>query len=1007
MKRIFALIILGLCFTVSSFSQYYSTGQDPAHLKWKQINTNDFRIVFPSEYEAKARYLATLFQDLKGKGGKDLNRIPKKFSVILHTQTATSNGLVAWAPKRMELYTTPPQDDDTQAWLDHLATHEYRHIVQMDKLEQGFTRALNFIMGQQATALVVGLYVPSWFMEGDAVCTETAMSKSGRGRRASFEQELKAQLLEKGSYSYDKAVLGSYKDFVPNRYTLGYYLVGKSRVNYGDQFWDNTLNKVGSSPFNINCFSSGLKNGMSDKRSVFYRKMKKKQDDLLQCKLTIDPINWDEVEMLNTHRDGKLMLYADVTSELKWEWQNQDLALNKTPAESLINEQDIFTNYRYPHIGDNNKILLMKSGLADAMSFISIDSVGEEKMVYVPGFDYRTGFDVNDETLLWAEQKAHLRWQHADKAIIVSYDLRSKIKRKYKLNNNCFAPVFSSDGKRILSVELNSKGESSLLIIDTKSASILKRIRAEDNEFFMTPQWAKNDESLVLIIQSNGSKRLVEIDLTTEKKQILYNAGKTNISQAKVDTDYVFFTSSYTGIDNVFAYKWQNGNVYQLTSSRFGAKDSYYHQIKNKLYYSDYSSNGYKPVSVNLDSCLWEKQEGEQKVFALAENLSSQLGERLSPDTVRFNQWDVKAYSRLNHMFKFHSWAPLFVAPNDAQFDIGISASSQNLLNTLFTTVGYRKKKGFDQGLFYLNLSYQRFFPIFNSKIEYGKRSLLHRQDFQHPENKTVINLPLNTEWKELEWENSITFPFNLSSGKHMTFLKPKFSYNIYKRTNYKSRVLDNENGFTDIVKKRENININKIEYQLYFSHSIKSSQRDLQSPWAQFLRFDVRSSPSKESKAGRIWSGIGQFYFPGFAKHHSLSVYAGFQHRSKLNTIFGNSVKSPRGISNLVGLDCSTMSLDYRMPIAYPDWSVGKLAYIKRVKMNTFVDYGIEKGEVGIAENLIQFDNRITSVGLEFTADMHVLRLPIPLNLGFRLGYEDKTNAIFGNLLLSYSLSF
>lgn len=177
--------------------------------------------------------------------------------------------MVAWAPKRMELYATPPQDDDTQAWLDHLATHEYRHILQMDKLERGFTRVLNAFLGQQATALVVGLYLPPWFMEGDAVCTETAMGESGRGRSAEFEQELKAQLLEKGAYSYDKAVFGSYKDYVPNRYTLGYYLVGKSRINYGDELWDKTLNKIGEAPMKVNCLSSSLKLGMLNKRNAF------------------------------------------------------------------------------------------------------------------------------------------------------------------------------------------------------------------------------------------------------------------------------------------------------------------------------------------------------------------------------------------------------------------------------------------------------------------------------------------------------------------------------------------------------------------------------------------------------------------------------------------------------------------------------------------------------------------------------------------------------------------
>jgi hypothetical protein len=1006
MKSIFSFILLMLLASVS-LAQYFSTGQDPASTKWKQINTAEFRIVFPAEYEVKARYLAALFQDLKNKGGKDLNHTPKKFSVILHTQSATSNGMVAWAPKRIELYATPPQNDDTQSWLDHLATHEYRHIIQIDKLERGFTRVLNAFLGQQATALVLGLYLPPWFMEGDAVCSETALSESGRGRSAEFEQELRAQLLEKGAYTYDKAALGSYKDFVPNRYTLGYYLVGKSRVHYGDDLWDMTLKKIGEVPMKVNCFSSGIKLGMLNKREAFFQEMKKKQDAWLQADFSIESIDWEEVKELNTHKDGKLMLYADVMSELQWEWQVQDSKIEKTLAEALIEKKAIFTNYCHPHVDNQDCLLLMKSGLADALSFVKLDAKGNEEDVFTPGFGYGTGFDYKNNKLLWSEYQAHLRWQHADKAVIVSYDIQTGNKKKYKLEKNCFAPVFSADGKKILAVEVDSNGESSLLIIDEASGKHINRITAKDHEFFMTPQWAKNDQSVVLIVQANGGKNLIEIDITNEKRKLLYQAGTTNISQPHVSDKYVFFTSSHTGIDNVFAYEWENGQISQLTSSRFGARDPYYQQVENKLYYSDYSSDGYKPIKLDLNSCMWKEQEGKQHEFTLAEQLSDQLGEKLQPDTTKLDQWQVEPYSRLAHSFNFHSWAPLFISPDDGTMDIGISASSQNLLNTLFTTVGYKKEEGFDKGQLYLNLSYQRFFPIFNSKLEYGKASFAYFGKRENINTEEEDTLPLDTEWRQLEWENSVTLPFNLSSGKHSTFLRPKFSYNIFQFTNYQTRITSPE-----FNPQSYNLNIadrtfEELEYQLFFSHSIKASQRDLQSPWAQFLQFDYRNSPSKASNAGCIWSGIGQFYFPGFAKHHSLSFYAGYQNRSELNTIFGNSIKSPRGVSDLFGLDCSTMSLDYRLPIAYPDWNLGGLAYIKRVKMGAFVDYGMEKGEFVSDENLIQFDNRIASVGLEFTADMHVLRLPVPLNLGFRLGYENETSAVFGNLLLSYSLAF
>ena len=237
-------------------------------------------------------------------------------------------------------------------------------------------------------------------------------------------------------------------------------------------------------------------------------------------------------------------------------------------------------------------------------------------------------------------------------------------------------------------------------------------------------------------------------------------------------------------------------------------------------------------------------------------------------------------------------------------------------------------------------------------------------------------------------------------------FLTPKFSYNILSSTDFQTRITSPEFVPQSYNLSIANGTLEELEYQVFFSHAIKFSQRDLQPSWAQYIQMDYRYSPMGDYNVGNVRSGIGLFYFPGFAKHHGLSVYAGYQQRSKLNDSFGNSIKSPRGVSNLYGQDCMIMSLDYRMPIAYPDWSMAGLAYIKRIKMGAFVDYGLEQGSYISNDAQINFDNRFTSAGLEITGDMHVLRLPIPLNVGFRIGYENETNAVFGNLLLSYSLA-
>ena len=157
--------------------------------------------------------------------------------------------MVPIAPLRAEFYEMPSQNIYPQIWQDQLTLHEYRHVVQINKMRQGMTQGLYYIFGEQGVALVMGLWLPFWFIEGDAVYSETILSKSGRGRVPEFIYTLKAQVLDKKIYKYDKASFGSYKDFVPDHYTLGYQLVAKGIENYGIEMWDRTLDRVARRPY--------------------------------------------------------------------------------------------------------------------------------------------------------------------------------------------------------------------------------------------------------------------------------------------------------------------------------------------------------------------------------------------------------------------------------------------------------------------------------------------------------------------------------------------------------------------------------------------------------------------------------------------------------------------------------------------------------------------------------------------------------------------------------------
>lgn len=988
------------------FGQYYSTGQDPASVHWKQINTENFQIIFPQEYEEKAKYMAAVFQDLIQKGGKDLQHKPKKFSVVVHTRSATTNGMVAWAPKRMELYNTSAPDNDAQLWIDHVTTHEYRHVLQIDKLEQGFTRFLNFVFGQQATMVVVGLYLPPWFLEGDAVGFETAFSEAGRGRLPYFEQELRAQLLEKGSFSYDKAINGSYQDFITNRYKLGYYLVGKARAHYGNELWAKTLDRVGTKPFGITSFADGIKLGMEEKRDEVFAALSEKQKEILAQGILVENIDWEEVKEKNSRADGKQILYYDTMKELQWEWEVQDAKLEFTKFQALAGRESVYTNFRFPHLTEKGDLIVLKEGLSDAAYFLIIHENGEQEKLFVPGYDYNTGFDYRKGKLIWSEQKNHLRWEKADKSVVVMYDTRSKKRIRIKQENSLFAPAFSADGKQIVAVETDQLGDNYLLVLNADNQELEQRFDFGKDEFILSPKWDGTNRIVYILLNKDG-KQVVSIDVQSGKKTSLFTSGKQDISQVELSEKHIFFTAAYTGIDNVFAYDRSTQKLFQVTSSRFGARDI---QVSgNQLYYSDYTSDGYLPVKTEYQTDQWKEWNGNFAPFPLAESLSEQLGEKLQPDTNNLDRFEVKKYSKFTHLFNFHSWAPVFIDGLDEEADIGVSVATQNKLSTLLGTIGYRKEDGYDQGQFYANFSYQAWFPIIESKLTVGTKESSFWTLANRISPSQVDTVYVKRTMKQWGWENNISFPFDFSEGKYSISVTPKVTYNLAKLDNMNYTALNTNSrlGLGDYDFGDEDYSQEIMEYQLFAYRIAKMADRDVQYQWGQVFEFNYRHTPFGDSQLGETWSASSFLYFPGFFKHHGIKLYGGYQNRSTYDSRYSNMIKSPRGMSDIYGEDIYSARIDYALPLFYPDWNLGVFAYFKRIRLDAFVDYAREEGRYSLSDgNLTNYKQAYSSFGAEINADMHVLRFSSPVDLGIRVGYEDQTGNLFANLLLSISLS-
>jgi len=150
--------------------------------------------------------------------------------------------------------------------------------------------------------------------------------------------------------------------------------------------------------------------------------------------------------------------------------------------------------------------------------------------------------------------------------------------------------------------------------------------------------------------------------------------------------------------------------------------------------------------------------------------------------------------------------------------------------------------------------------------------------------------------------------------------------------------------------------------------------------PWGQTLDINFRHTPFGDNNLGSIGAVETMFYFPGILRHHSIRIYCAWQRRESGDYSYASLVSYPRGYYNRSDDKLLSFEFNYKLPLLYPDLSIGPVLYVKRLKANFFFDYA--QGDEGTHQYM-------RSMGTELTADMHVLRFLLPLDMGARFAYR------------------
>jgi hypothetical protein len=948
----------------TSFGQSILSNLPPS-VKWNQINTENFKVIFPEDYNGANRVANTL-QHLYSPVGQSLNTNTRKISVILQNQNSISNGFVTLGPRRSEFFTMSPQTYSflgTNDWLDLLSVHEFRHVVQFDKSRTGFTKFIYLLLGEYAQSGLAFAAVPAWFWEGDAVGIETALTNSGRGRLPNFSMAFRASFLENGPFNYHKQYLRSFRHFIPNHYVLGYHLTTHLRRERKDNVWDPIVSDAFSKPFIPFTFSNSIK-----KHTGNY-----------------------VVKTYNAMADSLVKI-----------WRDQIETLDLTDFERLNNRNsEVYTNFQYPQAMEDGSIIAQKSGFSDIQKFIRIGPDGSETKLFTPGFQNNPGYiSIGGNQIVWTEYQYDPRWDQRSYSIVKSYNLKTGQVRKVTNKTRFSGASIAPDGTKIVVINNSTNGNIDVRVITANLGNPMKAFENPENHFYSMPRWSRDGKDVVVIKHGFQSKEIVKINFETGLEEVILPSSSENVGYPVLEDNILFFNSDISGIDNIYAQDLETGERWQITSSKFGAFNPTISPDKDFIYYNDFTVNGMDIVKIPFELENWTKiSDVITSNVKYYEPLIEQEG---NPDIFEFvpkKENQVTKYGKGAKMFNIHSWGPYF---GTSITDIELGVSFKDVLSTNSGFVGYNfdldetKVEDIPNGIvgkWVAEYSYQGLFPILDVQASAGKRRTSEIVNDSTNNLRTVI-----FDWEEKGINAGFRIPLNLTSSKYSVglSLSEKVGYN------YVSNFTNDYLGEGRLFNQQGNGDLISNNFQVSFYSLLKTSKRDINSQWGLISEIIRQGTPYGGDFAGGLTALLGRFYFPGLSRHHSLNFLTGYQHRKVTYESgeywFPNRTPFPRGHGSTVWEDFYTIRSNYELTLWNADLAMGPILNIQRIRTELFYDYGYGE-RIGIDATTGQefpITREYWSVGAELLFDFNFMRLLPLFDGGIRAVYTPENNLQF-----------
>lgn len=899
-RLLLPLILLLLLIPVAR-AQFYNTGRGPMDVKWRQIKSPHYKLVYPDYFRPTAISMAGFLDTITPAISYGYRKTPQRLPIILYTQNQYSNGEVVWAPKRTELMvTSPPEDTHADLWVKQLTVHEYRHIAQLSSLRVGMTKVVSWLFGEAGVALGM-VCVPKWYLEGDATLAETQFSEFGRALQPSFTIGMRGLFLQDSTrvrYRTDKWVAGSFRHYMPDIYQYGYQLVAGGDRYFGMELWGGAVDYAGRYP------------------------------------ILITPLR----QYLRRHSGMKL---RDLNNRAL-----QDLHQWWAPYSRVENDYDLLTVpdrshtvYANPLPTDQGTLIAYKKDFDRPARFVEVQpydlpgSYEERRIAWTATPSSRPA--LKDNVLYWTEYKPHPIWDYRNYSIVRTLDLTTGKKNKMGMRQSNYFVTPLPDGY-LATVSPDSLGGSHIIIRDRDFRSVTRHgFREMTSVHGLAWDDATGTLNFIGLDERGMWIGSLAMDFTganvpriTAEREVTAPSMVT-VSGLRADGNgTLYFGSIRSGKDEIHKLELASGRESRLTTSQLGAVQPAPGE-KGKVYFTSYTPDGYVLAQTQRetdDTIGWAR---------LPENLLNIPGPKwdvpqmreVALDDSTTTHSDKKYYKGLR-WFNVHSWAPISANVKDVtderNLNLGFGATLffQSPMSESYgaATYGYLNGDNWVGGFW----TYAGLPVVFELEAEYGGG----KQDVYVPSAVDYDNIAFPDKFKEyFEGKIKASVPLNFSGGHHYRLLQPSFSVIHYNSLLYEPEKEKFHKGYQ------------KYDAQLWWSVTRHYSTRSVVPRLGYAVRANFTGAFS--NRFGKVYSFYARGYVPGFMQNHSITLRAGamYQKRGELN--FNQKPLFPRGAHNWFSAKKFWAgSFDYTFPAFYPDGGINGVIYFKRIWFNLFADY-------------------------------------------------------------------